>query len=118
VAMVSFVGIYGLTGSTFDVMLLVGFGFIGWLLRKLGVPLVPVILGILLGNEMEVNLRRALTVSDGDWLILVGSPLAMTIWAIAIAGFVLPIFFGKRVKKRMKADHSDDEVDEVIQGGD
>ena len=67
VAMISFVGIYGLTGSTFDVMLLVGFGFMGWLLRKLGVPLVPVILGILLGNEMEVNLRRALTVSDGDW---------------------------------------------------
>ncbi len=118
VAMVSFVGIYGLTGSTFDVMLLVCFGFMGWLLRKLGVPLVPVILGILLGNEMEVNLRRALTVSDGDWLILFGSPLAITIWTIAIAGFVLPIFFGKKVKKRMKADHSDDEMDEVIQGGD
>ena len=65
-----------------------------------------------------MNLRRALTVSDGDWLILVGSPLAICIWAIAIAGFVLPIFFGRKVKKRMKVDHSDNEMDEAIKGGD
>jgi len=114
VAMVSFVGVYGLTGSTFDVMLMAAFGVMGWVLRKLGVPLVPVILGILLGNEMEVNLRRALQVSDGDWSILVGSPLAIGIWGIAIAGFVLPIFFGKKVKKRMETDHSEDEMDEAI----
>jgi putative tricarboxylic transport membrane protein len=118
VAMISFVGIYGLTGSTFDVMLMVGFGFGGWLLRKLGVPLVPVILGILLGNEMEVNLRRALQISDGDWSILAGSPLAIGIWAIAIVGFVLPMFFGKRMKKQMKADHSKAELEEVDRGGD
>lgn len=118
VAMISFVGIYGLTGSTFDLMLMVGFGFVGWLLRKLGVPLVPVILGILLGNEMEVNLRRALQVSDGDWTILVGSPLAIGILAIAIAGFVLPMFFAKRMKKRMEADHSKAEVEEINRGGD
>lgn len=118
VAMISFVGIYGLTGSTFDVMLMVGFGFAGWGLRKLGVPLVPVILGILLGNEMEVNMRRALQVSDGDWSIFLGSPLAIGIWAVAITGFVLPIFFGKKVKKQMHADHSEVEVEEIDQGGD
>ena len=118
VAMISFVGIYGLTGSTFDVMMMVGFGFVGWGLRKLGVPLVPVILGILLGNEMEVNMRRALQISDGDWSIFVGSPLAIGIWAIAITGFVLPIFFGKKVKKSMVADHPKEEMDEVMKGGD
>lgn len=112
VAMISFVGIYGLTGSTFDVMLMVGFGFMGWGLRKLGVPLVPVILGILLGNEMEVNLRRALQISDGDWSILLGSPLAIGIWAIAITGFLLPIFFGNKVKKQMHADHAEIAQDE------
>ncbi len=118
VAMISFVGIYGLTGSTFDVMLMVGFGFAGWGLRKLGVPLVPVILGILLGNEMEVNMRRALQVSDGDWSIFLGSPLAIGIWVIAIAGFLLPIFFGKKVKKQMHAGHSEEEVEEIDKGGD
>jgi len=118
VAMISFVGIYGLTGSTFDVMMMDGFGFVGGGLRKLGVPLVTVILGILLGNEMEVNMRRALQISDGDWSIFVGSPLAIGIWVIAITGFVLPIFFGKKVKKSMVADHSKEEMDEVMKGGD
>jgi len=103
VAMISFVGIYSITGSTFDVMLMVGFGLAGWLLRKLEVPLVPVILGILLGNQMEVNLRRAMTISDGDWSILVGSPLAIILWIIAIAGFVLPMLYGRKVRARMKA---------------
>ena len=90
-------------------MLMVGFGVAGWLLRKLEVPLVPVILGILLGNQMEVNLRRAMTISDGDWLILVGSPLTIILWIIAITGFVLPMLLGRRVKKRMEAARNEEE---------
>ena len=109
VAMISFVGIYSITGSTFDVMLMVGFGVAGWVLRKLDVPLVPVILGILLGNQMEVNLRRAMTISDGDWLTLVGSPLAIILWIIAIAGFVLPMIYGRRMRARMDSSRKDDE---------
>ena len=110
VAMISFVGISSITGSTFDVMLMVGFGVLGWVLRKLTVPLVPIILGILLGNEMEVNLRRALTISDGDWSILVGSPLAIILWIIAIIGFTLPIFLGRRMRRRMVANRPEDET--------
>ena len=67
VAMISFVGIYGISGSSFDLMVMVLFGIGGWALRKLDVPLVPVILGTLLGNEMEVNMRRAVSIVDGDW---------------------------------------------------
>ncbi|MFY0681628.1 MAG: tripartite tricarboxylate transporter permease [Thalassovita sp.] len=110
VAMISFVGIYSITGSTFDVMLMVGFGIAGWVLRKLDVSLVPVILGILLGNQMEVNLRRAMTISDGDWLVLVGSPLAIILWIIAIIGFVLPMVLGRRVKKRMDTSRNEEFV--------
>lgn len=112
VAMISFVGIYGITSSTFDVMLMVGFGLLGWALRKLDVPMVPIILGILLGNEMEVNLRRALQISDGDWSILFGSPLAIVLWIIAITGFVLPIVMGRRLKKRIEANRPPEEIAE------
>ena len=101
VAMISFVGIYGISGSTFDLVVMVIFGVLGWGLRKLEVPMVPVILGILLGNLMEANLRRAMTISDGDWTALFSSPLALLLWAIAIIGFVLPILVGKRIKSRM-----------------
>jgi putative tricarboxylic transport membrane protein len=101
VAMVSFVGIYGISGSTFDLVVMVIFGVLGWGLRKLEVPLVPVILGILLGNLMEATLRRARTISDGDWTVLFTSPLALLLWAIAVVGIVLPILVGKRIKRRM-----------------
>ncbi|MHA6264671.1 tripartite tricarboxylate transporter permease [Arenibacterium sp. CAU 1754] len=102
VAMVSFVGIYGISGSSFDLIVMVGFGVIGWVLRKLDVPLVPVILGTLLGNAMESNLRRAVTIDDGDWWTLIDSPLAIILWSVAAVGFILPIIVGKTVKRRMK----------------
>ncbi len=101
VAMVSFVGIYGISGSSFDLIVMVIFGVLGWGLRKFEVPLVPVILGILLGNLMEANLRRAMTISDGNWLALFESPLALLLWAIALIGFVLPIIVGKTIKRRI-----------------
>lgn len=103
VAMVSCVGIYGISGSTFDLLLMIGFGVAGYLLRKLNVPLVPIILGILLGNQMEDNLRRALTISDGDWSILWGSPLAIGLWTAAVVGFVAPILFGKFLRPKAPA---------------
>jgi putative tricarboxylic transport membrane protein len=108
VAMISFVGIYGISGSSFDLMVMVGFGVMGWALRKLDVPLVPVILGTLLGNAMEVNMRRAVTIADGEYGVLIGSPLAIGLWSVAIIGFVLPIIIG-RVSKRRKMMRKDAE---------
>jgi putative tricarboxylic transport membrane protein len=103
VAMISFVGIYGISGSTFDLVVMVAFGVLGYLLRKLDIPLVPVILGVLLGNAMETNLRRALTISDGDWSILWASPMAISIWTLAIVGALLPVVFGRIVRARTRS---------------
>mgnify|MGYP000147404762 CR=1 FL=1 len=102
VAMVSFVGIYGISGSSFDLLVMIGFGVLGWVLRKLDVPLVPIILGTLLGNAMENNLRRAITIDNGDWFALIDSPLSIALWSLAVIGFILPIVFGKVVKARMR----------------
>ncbi|CUH40419.1 Tripartite tricarboxylate transporter TctA family protein [Jannaschia seosinensis] len=102
VAMISFVGIYGISGSSFDLMVMVGFGILGWGLRKLDVPLVPVILGTLLGNEMEVNFRRAVNIADGDYSVLISSPLTILLWTVAAVGFVLPILVGGLVRRRMR----------------
>ncbi len=109
VAMISFVGIYGISGSTFDLMVMVGFGILGYVLRKLDVPLVPIILGVLLGNEMEKNLRRALTISDGDLSILWGSWLAISLWVIAIVGFFAPMIIGRYF--RIGVDRTTDVVE-------
>ncbi len=92
VTMVSFVGIYSLSGSYFDLLLMVGFGILGYVLRKLDVPTVPVILGILLGGHMEDALRRAMVIGDGNLMYLFSSPIAIGFWVAAILGFVAPMF--------------------------
>jgi putative tricarboxylic transport membrane protein len=99
VTMVSFVGIYSLTGSYFDMVMMILFGVLGYVLRKLDVPTVPVILGILLGGEMEDALRRAMVLSDGDWTFLFSSPISIVLWIAAIGGFLAPLFLRGKLKK-------------------
>ena len=99
VTMISFVGIYSLSGSYFDLLLMVAFGALGYVLRKLDIPTVPVILGILLGGNMEDALRRAMVLSDGDPMFLFSTPIAIGLWLAAIAGFVAPMFLRNVLKK-------------------
>ncbi len=111
VAMISFVGIYGISGSTFDLMLMVGFGVLGWFLRKIDVPLVPIILGTLLGKLMETNMRRELTISDGNYGALFDSWLSIALWACAIIGFVAPIIVGRYFSPQRLAEERDETLD-------
>ncbi len=99
VTMISFVGIYSISGSYFDLLLMVAFGVLGYVLRKLDIPTVPVILGILLGSHMEDALRRAMILSGGDWTYLFSSPIAVGLWVVAVVGFVLPMFLRGRLKR-------------------
>ena len=99
VTMVSFVGIFSLTGSYFDLLLMVAFGALGYVLRKLDVPTVPIILGILLGRHMEDALRSAMVLSDGDWTYLFSSWIAIGFWIVAVAGFIAPMFLRKVLTK-------------------
>lgn len=99
VTMVSFVGIYSLSGSYFDLVLMILFGLLGYFLRKLDIPTVPIILGILLGNHMEDSLRRAMVLSGGDWKYLFSSAISIGFWIAAVAGFILPVFLRKIIKK-------------------
>lgn len=99
VTLICFVGIYAISHSTFDIYMMIGVGFLGYLLRKVNIPLVPVILGVLLGDHMEVNLRRALNLSDGNVDILFGSPLALTLWGLILVGLILPFVLRARAGK-------------------
>ena len=99
VCMVSFVGIYSLSGSYFDLVLMILFGLLGYFLRKLNVPTVPIILGILLGNHMEDSLRRAMVLSGGDWKYLFQSGISIGFWVAAVVGFIAPVFLRRIIKK-------------------
>src|ERR671918_455618 len=102
VVMVAYVGIYSINHSIFDLLLITGFGLLGYVLRKLEIPLVPVVLGLLLGGIMETNLRRALSISNGDWSILVSSPLTWVLWALVAAMLGLSAFFEMRHARQQR----------------
>lgn len=110
VTMISFVGIYSLSGSYFDLLLMVGFGVMGYVFRKMDIPTVPVILGILLGYQMENNLRHAMTLSGGDWTYLFSSPISIGLWVAAVLGFVAPMFL-RRLLRRPGVAEADRIVD-------
>ncbi|WP_165856826.1 tripartite tricarboxylate transporter permease [Marinobacter sp. JSM 1782161] len=110
VTMVAFVGIYSISHSTFDLYFMIAFGIAGFILRKLEIPMVPIILGLLLGPEMEKNLGHALVISDGDWSILWASPLALSLWIVAGLGLILPYIIGPLLRRRMNAAMKEDPV--------
>ena len=62
IAMISFVAVYAVNNSSFDLLLMTGFGLVGYVLRKHDFPLAPIVLGLVLGPLMEKNLRRALSI--------------------------------------------------------
>jgi putative tricarboxylic transport membrane protein len=95
----SFAGVYAASNSPSDLLLAVGFGVAGWLLRKLDVPLVPIVLGFVLGRLLEDNLRRALALSDGDAMILLASPVSIGLWLLTLGAILWP-FIGARLGRR------------------
>jgi putative tricarboxylic transport membrane protein len=100
VAAVSFVGVFSISNSGFDLQLMIMFGVLGYLLRKLDVSLVPLVLGLLLGGDMERNLRRAMSISNGDWGVLIASPISVVLYVLAAAFLALSIWLARRNQKR------------------
>lgn len=66
-------------------------GFAACLLRKQGVPMAPPILGFVLGDMMEQNLRRAPSIGNGDVDILVQSPISIGLCIAAVLMLVEPL---------------------------
>jgi putative tricarboxylic transport membrane protein len=88
---VSSVGVYAVHATTFDLVLMTVLGLAAYLLRQQGVPMAPLILGFVLGDMMEQNLRRALSISNGEPGILVESPIAIGLWTAAALMLVVPL---------------------------
>jgi putative tricarboxylic transport membrane protein len=87
----SFAGVYAVSNSAFDLLMAVAFGVLGWLFRKLEVPLVPIILGFVLGRLLEDNLRRAMALSDGDVSALFASPASIVLWLLTLLAVAWPM---------------------------
>nr|WP_253207049.1 tripartite tricarboxylate transporter permease [Verticiella sp. GG226] len=100
---ISFIGVYAINATTFDLTLVVVIGVIGYFLRRMGLPLAPLVLGTVLGNMMEQNLRRALSITNGELHILWASPISISLWIAAIGVVVGPMAYRRYRRGRAAA---------------
>jgi putative tricarboxylic transport membrane protein len=94
------VGSFAIAGRLFDVYVMLAFGLIGFGLRHYGYPMAPLVLGIVLGDLLEKNLRRALILSDGNLSPFFTRPIAGTVAALIFAtiGWKLWALYGRKPK--------------------
>lgn len=96
-------GTYSLNGNTFDLMLLWIIGLVGFVMRVVGVPIVPCILGLILGPMLEQQLRRSLAISQGDWGVFLTHPLSAVLLAVAALILTAPLLTRLLVRRRPAA---------------
>jgi putative tricarboxylic transport membrane protein len=87
-----------------ELTLLALFGVLGYLMRRYDYPIAPVVIGLILGPVAESQLRRALSISLGDPLVLVQSPLAATLLAIAAGALIAPFVLRGLARFRRSED--------------
>jgi putative tricarboxylic transport membrane protein len=83
-------GVYSLSGSVVEVLVMYAIGVMGFFMRRYDFPIAPVILGVILGPLMETQARRALVGSGNDLGVFVGRPLTVVLLIVAIAALVVP----------------------------
>ena len=103
IAILAFIGIYTIVGNPHDLFLITALGIFVWFLRKLEFSLAPVILGFVLGSLFENNLRRALSISGGDWAILTEDGTSIVLYILAFAVVFAPIWLSRRARRAAAA---------------
>jgi putative tricarboxylic transport membrane protein len=84
-------GGYAVNTSTVDLLLLMVFGVLGFVMRRYGLPVVPAIIGVILGPRAEEQLRRALQISDGAVSGLFNTWFSIGVYAVVAALLLLPL---------------------------
>ena len=95
-------GAYSVNLQAFDLVLLLVLGALGFMMRRFGLPVLPLILGVILGPRIEGQLRKSLQLSAGDPAGLLGEPIAVSIYVILAIILVWPLIF-KLVRRNRPA---------------
>ncbi|MPY81088.1 MAG: tripartite tricarboxylate transporter permease, partial [Actinophytocola sp.] len=85
------IGAYAVSGSVADLVVLLVIGVIGFLMRRFGLPVLPAVIGVILGPSAELQMRRALQITDGDLGGLVNTPFSVTVYAIIAVILAWPL---------------------------
>ncbi len=95
---ISIIGSFAVNYSFFDVASCIGFGVLGWILKKYGFPPAPIVLGIVLGKLAEENFRRAVIM--GGYSVFFTRPASLIMLIVALLSFSYPLYKTYRERKR------------------
>ncbi|MCW2787869.1 MAG: tripartite tricarboxylate transporter TctA [Aeromicrobium sp.] len=89
-------GAYSVNFQWFDLLILLVIGLLGLAMRRFGLPVLPLIIGVILGPKMEYQLTQALTISSGDISTLWSEPVAVIVYVVIALALVAIIGLGLR----------------------
>ena len=98
VTVLCFIGSYAVGNSIFDVLVMIASGAVGYAMHRVGMPVAPVVFGLILGPLLEENVRRALIVND-TWSVFVTRPISATLLLVSIAALVYPLYRDRRLRR-------------------
>ena len=90
VVSISAIGIFAVNGNIFELYLALGFGVIGYVFRKMAIPVAPLVLSLVLGGMMEQSFRQAMTISGADPGVFVRSPICIILLAASTIALSIP----------------------------
>jgi putative tricarboxylic transport membrane protein len=97
------VGSFAITNSVLAVVILLVLGIIGWVLEENGFPVAPIILGMVLGEMLEMNFMTSMIKSDGSFVLFFERPIAGVLGALTLIVWAGMIWSGLRPKKPASA---------------
>jgi putative tricarboxylic transport membrane protein len=92
----SVLGCYTLNGNVIDLAILLVIGVAGFAMRMLDVPVVPCLLGLILGPMLEYQLRRSLMANLGDPTVFLTRPISLTLILLSVAFVIVPVLLRAR----------------------
>lgn len=105
--MLSLIGAYSINNSITDVWLVIGFGVVGYTLRKIGLEPGPIVLGFVLGTILETSFRQALLTSNGDMSIFLARPFSASLLVLVLAVGSLSVWkSSKRLRQKRRAERT------------
>lgn len=104
ILMIATAGVYGLNGSPFDLLLMLGVGVLGYFFRVASIPIAPFILACVLGGMLEQRFRQSMTLSGGDASIFLHSTITVVLFAMIVGVVALSVVLGvRRARQRAAA---------------
>jgi putative tricarboxylic transport membrane protein len=98
--LITLIGVYTVNYNEFDIFLVIVFGALGYLMKKLGFEPGPLVLAFVLGSLLENSLRRSLLLFDGDATGFFTRPISGTLLALFLVVALLPLLQGALTRRR------------------